>query len=356
MFRSNRSGLPFWMSLILAIAFVITGIIVSALLFLTLDAYLNQPLNAVADAASAVLGVELDPLPQEGVVTVPAGAAGAPTPTLIGTTALDSETTRTNILIMGIDRRPGEAFVSRTDTMMLLSIDPETGNAYLLSIPRDFYAVIPGQGRDRINTAFVYGATGNNPEGGAQLAMQTVEYNLGVPVHHYLLVDFSAVVGGIDSLGGIDIFVPQNISDPTFPDMGYGYDPLFIPAGQHHFDGTMTLKYARTRHQDNDYGRAQRQQQLIMAVRDKVMALGVTEMIKRAPLLYRQLSSGIRTDLSIQDMISLAKIASDISEENIQRAVLDQEYLYPYRNEKGASVLVPMNEKIAPLIQSFFYD
>jgi LCP family protein required for cell wall assembly len=239
---------------------------------------------------------------------------------------------------------------------MLLSIDPDTGKAYLLSIPRDFYAVIPGQGRDRINTAFVYGATGNNPEGGAQLAMQTVEYNLGVPVHHYLLVDFTAVVGGIDSLGGIDIFVPQNISDPTFPDMDYGYDPLFIPAGQHHFDGTMALKYARTRHQDNDYGRAQRQQQLIMAVRDKVMALGVAEMIARAPLLYRQLSSGIRTDLSIQDMISLAKIASDISEENIQRAVLDQEYLYPYRNEKGASVLVPMNEKIAPLIQSFFYD
>jgi LCP family protein required for cell wall assembly len=257
---------------------------------------------------------------------------------------------------MGIDRRPGEPFISRTDTMMLMSLDPINDTASILSIPRDLYVVIPGRGRDRINTAFVYGSAGNNPAGGAQLAMQTVEYNLGVPVHHYMLVDFSAVVGGIDAIGGIDLFVPYNIYDPNFPDMNYGYDPLYIQAGQQHFDGTTALKYARTRHQDNDFYRASRQQQVVLAVRDKVLGLGFTEMIRQAPRMYQQLEQGVKTDLSLEQMASLAKSAADIPNENIRNEVLDQTYVSGYRTPAGASVLVPINERITPLIQEMFYS
>ena len=335
---------------------MITGVIVSALLFLTVDAYFNQPINPLADAAASVIGIDLDPLPQEGQVTVQADSSNTITPTMIATTEFADQTERTNILLMGIDRRPGGSFVSRTDTMMLMSINPSENSAYVLSIPRDFYGVVPGIGRDRINTAFVYGAAGNNPAGGAQLAMQTIEYNLGVPVHHYILIDFGAVTGGIDAVGGIDVYVPVNIADPTFPDMNYGYDPLFIPAGTQHFDGRMALKYARTRHQDNDFNRAERQQQVIMAVRDKVLGLGLGQMISKAPLFYQQLKSGIKTDLSLEEIVQLIRAAAQIPEENIHRAVLDGDYLSSYRTEKGASVLVPMNEKIAPLIQDYFYD
>ncbi|UCG23167.1 MAG: LCP family protein, partial [Chloroflexota bacterium] len=178
---SKRSVIPFWLSLALAITFVITAIIVSAFAFLSLEAFMNQPLNPLAQAAEAVSDVVLTPLPQEGQVPFPVVQEGQPTPTLIPTSSPAPQTERRNILVMGIDRRPGEAFVSRTDTMMLVSVDPESDSAAILSIPRDFYAVIPGKGQDRINTAFVYGSTGNNPAGGAQLAMQTVEYNLGVP-------------------------------------------------------------------------------------------------------------------------------------------------------------------------------
>ncbi len=356
MYNSNRSVLPAWLSLILAITFVFTGVIVSALFFLTVDAYFNRPLNPLADAAADVMGIDLDPLPQVGEVTVPVGASGEVTPTMIATTVLEDQYERTNILVMGIDRRPGGSFVSRTDTMLLLSMDPTDNSAYILSIPRDFYAVIPGIGRDRINTAFVYGAAGNNPAGGAQLAMQAVEYNLGVPVHHYVLIDFGAVTGGIDAIGGVDVYLPVNISDPKFPDMNYGYDPLFIAAGSQHFDGRMALKYARTRHQDNDFYRAERQQQIIIAVRDKVLNLGLGQMISKSPLIYQQLKNGIKTDLSLEEIIQLVRAAAEIPDENIHRAVLDGEYLSSYRTEKGASVLVPMNDKIAPLIQEFFYD
>jgi len=323
---------------------------------MSLDAFLGRPLNPLAEAAEAVIEVELTPMSQEGLAPVPVVVGDLPTPTAIPTTEPVVESERVNVLVMGIDRRPGEPFISRTDTMMLMSVDPETKSASILSIPRDFYAVLPGRGRDRINTAFVYGSTGNNPAGGAQLAMQTVEYNLGVPVDHYLLVDFGAVTRGIDAIGGIDLIVPYDINDPTFPDMDYGFDPLYIPAGYQLMDGVTALKYARTRHQDNDFNRARRQQQLVLAVRDKVLGLGFAEMLRQAPFLYQQLGEGIRTDLSIDELIGLATIAADIPDENIRNEVLDQNYMSPYRTEIGASVLVPNNANITPLIQEMFYS
>jgi LCP family protein required for cell wall assembly len=316
---------------------------------------MSRPLNPLAQAAEAVSDVVLTPLPQEGQAPVPVVQEGQPTPTLIPTSSPAPQSERKNVLVMGIDRRPGEAFISRTDSMMLVSIDPESDSAAILSIPRDLYVVIPGRGQDRINTAFVYGSTGNNPAGGAQLAMQTVEYNLGVPVHDYLLVDFRAVTRGIDALGGIDVQVPYDIYDPTYPDMNYGYDPLYIEAGLQHMDGATALKYARTRHQDNDFYRAQRQQQVIMAARQKMLGLGPAELLRQAPFLYQQLSSGVRTDLSLDEIIRLATTASGIPTENIRREVLDQDYVMAYRTPAGASVLVPLNEQIAPLIQEMFH-
>lgn len=317
---------------------------------------MDRPLNPLAQAAEAVDQIVLSPLPQEGLAPVPVLQEGQPTPTLIPTSSPAPETERKNILLMGIDRRPGEPFISRTDTMMLASIDPESEEISILSIPRDLYVVIPGKGQDRINTAFVYGSVGNNPAGGAQLAMQTVEYNLGVPVHDYLLVDFSAVTNGIDAIGGIDIQVPYDIYDPTFPDMDYGYDPLYIPAGLQHMDGATALKYARTRHQDNDFYRARRQQQVILAARQKLLGLGLPEMLRQAPFLYQQLNNGIRTDLSLDEIISLATAASGISSDAIRNEVLDQNFVMAYRTPEGAAVLVPINETIGPLIQDMFFS
>jgi LCP family protein required for cell wall assembly len=340
----------------LAITFIVTALIVSVFAYLSLSAFLNRPLNPLAEAAEAVSELELAPMPQGGQVVMPTVETGEPTPTLIPTSSAVAESERTNVLVMGIDRRPGEAFVSRTDTMMLMSLDSASNTASILSIPRDLYVVIPGRGRDRINTAFVYGSAGNNPAGGAQLAMQTVEYNLGVPVDHYVLVDFSAVTQGVDALGGIDVNVPYAINDPTFPDMNYGYDPLFISAGLQHFDGRTALKYARTRHQDNDFYRAQRQQQVLLAVRNKILALGFVDMLRQAPTIYGQMESGIRTDLSLDQIIKLATAAVDIPGENITNTVLDQNYVTSYRTPTGASVLVPVNEQISPLIQELFYN
>lgn len=351
----NQSFLPTWLTYALSVAFVFSGIAVIIFAYLTLQVMLNRPLNPLERSAAEVASVDLS-LGQEGPPAVPTTLLGQPTPTLIPTSEPWAGTNRVTILLMGIDRRPGEAFISRTDSMMLVSLNPEDSTVSILSIPRDLYVLIPGHGRDRINTAFVYGSAGNNPVGGAALAMQTVEYNLGVRVNHYVLVDFSAVENGIDALGGITVNVPFDINDPTFPDMNYGFDPLFIPAGTQQMDGELALKYARTRHVDSDFGRAQRQQQVLLAARDKAMGLGIPSLISRAPVLYQQVDQGIRTDLSLDQIIKLASAFAEVPRDQIQNEVLDGRFVNSHRTEAGAQVLILVNDAAAPLIEQLFYD
>lgn len=353
--QSNQPLLPTWLSFFLSVAFVISAIAVVIFAYLTSQVLWTRAVNPVEAAAADVASVELQ-LEQDGPAMVPLANPAQPTPTLIATSIAADLDERTNILLMGIDRRPGESFISRTDSMMIISVDPENNKAAILSVPRDLYVMIPGHGLDRVNTAFVYGSTGNNPAGGAALAMRTLEYNLGIHLDHYILIDFSAVIKGIDTIGGIDLVVPYEINDPTFPDMDYGYDPLYIPAGYQHMDGRTALKYARTRHVDNDFGRAARQQQLILAARAKVLGLGVLDLLSRAPDLYKRVEQGIRTDLSLEQIMQMARTTSGIDSENIQNEVLDGRFVSPFLTDKGSQVLVLDPDKAEPFIQELFYD
>jgi len=336
----------------LSAAFVFSAVAVLFFAYLTVQHLMSRPATTV-DAAGAEGG--LSPvggdLPPAQVID--GGTAPTPTPAVPTVAAWDGDS-RVNILLMGIDRRPGESFVSRTDTMMILSVDPETDSAVILSVPRDLYVQIPGFGEDRINTALVLGARNGDYLDGAALAMQTVSYNLNIPIHHFVLVDFNAFVRSIDLLGGVDVDVPYEINDPEYPDMDYGYDPLYITAGLQHFDGAMALKYARTRHGDTDFNRAFRQQQVLFAARQQVVKLGIGEMLLRAPSLYREVEEGIRTDLSLEQMLRLAKTVSDMPSGNIRNEVLDYDYVSSYRTPGGASVLLLRPETAVPLIESLF--
>jgi anionic cell wall polymer biosynthesis LytR-Cps2A-Psr (LCP) family protein len=119
-------------------------------------------------------------------------------------------------------------------------------------------------------------------------------------------------------------------------------------------DGALALKYARTRHGDSDIHRAARQQQIVLAVRNKAMALGIADLLTRAPILYQQLESGVMTDLNIDQLIKLGRLGGDIPTENIRNEVLGFDYVSSYRTPEGASVLVLDNQAVAPLIQSLF--
>ncbi len=349
----NRQPLlPGWLSALLSVAFVFSAIAVLFFAYFTVQHLMSDTAN---EAAAGGLGGGLEPV-DSGLAPVTVIEGATPAPTVQPTAAAWEGTERVNILLLGIDRRPGEAFVSRTDSMMVISINPATKSASILSIPRDLYVQIPGYGEDRINTALVYGARDGDYLDGAALAMQTVSSNLNIPIHHFVLVDFGAFVRIIDILEGIDVEVPYDIDDSLYPDMDFGYDPLFIPAGLHHFDGVMALKYARTRHADSDFNRAYRQQQVLFAARRQALNLGFGELLLRAPSLYREVEDGIRTDLSLEQILRLAKTVGDIPSENMRNAVLDQDYVSSYRTPGGASVLLLNVDAALPLIQDLFSD
>ncbi|MCO5185112.1 MAG: LCP family protein [Anaerolineae bacterium] len=349
----NRSKqiLPNWLYYALILAVVFTAGVVTALVVRTAEAMLQSPLN---------------PLHSETLVDDDALAAVPPMITVSSAemTALPAVTMpelpeladdeRINVLVMGIDRRPGQPFISRTDTMMLLSIDPGAETASMLSIPRDLWVDIPGIGVNRVNTAFLNGARSGNSAEGAALAMETLRTNLGVPVDHYLLIDFQAVTNVIDSLGGVTVDVPYEIYDPTYPDHGTGYDPLYVPAGVQTMDGEMALKYMRTRHSDSDFGRARRQQQIIMALRSQAATLGFADLLLRAPTLYRQLEEGIFTDLTLDQLLVIASTASDIPTDHIRSEVLDYTYVESWTSPGGGSVLRLLPEKVQPLIAELY--
>ena len=263
---------------------------------------------------------------------------------------------RFTVIVMGLDRRPGETGLAyRTDTMMLVSIDPTTKSMGILSIPRDLYVEVPGYSElQRVNTPMVLGEL-RQPGFGPELVMQTVQYNLGIRIHDYLAVDFNAFVEFIDSIGGITMNVPYNISDPLYPDMNYGYDPFYIRAGEQVLDGATTLKYARTRHGDNDFQRAQRQQDVMYAIRDKILnPQTLPQIIIQSPSIWASLSDGLYTGMTYEQIIQFGLYLRDVPADSIRTGVINELYTIPYSTNQGASVLVPDREKIGPLMVEVF--
>lgn len=256
---------------------------------------------------------------------------------------------RVNVLLLGTDCRPVDHGSCRTDSMMLASLDPRTGSAGIVSMPRDLWVPIPDFREDRLNVAYYYGDLYRFPGGGPGLAKRTVEYNLGRRVHFYMLVDFNGFRKIIDTLGGIDVDVPKTIDDPQYPDENYGYSPLLIPAGRVHMNGELALKYARTRHVDGDFGRMRRQIQVILAAREKAMRLDMLSPAKISAL-SQSMANTIKTDMSLQEALALAPAASKVKPENIKTGSIDQTMTVQFRANTGAVVLWPDRVKIGKMI------
>ncbi len=263
---------------------------------------------------------------------------------------------RVNILVMGIDQREFEDGPWRTDTMLVLTIDPITKSAGMLSIPRDLWVPIPGYNEGRINQAHFFGELYDYPGGGPGLAVKTVQYNLGVPIHYYGRFNFTAFEELVDIIGGVDVYVEEEINDDTYPDEAYGYDPLHIPAGWQHLNGEMALKYARTRHSlDGDFGRAKRQQQVIMAIFDQVTRLELLpQLASRAPDLWQMLQGAVETDLTLDQIIALAQLASDVSPDDIRYGVLDEYYTQFWTTPDGQQVLIPLRDRMREMRDYIF--
>jgi LCP family protein required for cell wall assembly len=273
------------------------------------------------------------PAPQASVtpVRLPAVGGPAPLPTLMATVDVLPAVASgepINILLLGSDRRPGESWQTRSDAIIVVRLEPATQRVALLSLPRDLIVTIPGYGQARINGATVYGEMYPELGGGIELARQTVSQLLGIRINHVVRADFNAFVTAVDAIGGIDIDVEQELYDPQYPTMDFGYMVAHFLPGRQHMDGATALIYSRIRHMDSDYARGRRQQQVILGILQRVREQNLLGQVQMLADLSTALRDDIQTDLSMDQMIGLAWAFRGIAPEQVERYALDENLVF----------------------------
>jgi LCP family protein required for cell wall assembly len=270
---------------------------------------------------------------------------------------------RINIVFFGLRGGDiaGEGCPKCTDTIIVFTVDPVTKYAGMINVPRDLYVNIPGFGYSRINTAWTTGEGAKVPGGGPALAMQTVSQFLGVPLQYYVQIDFDTFVQILDLIHGIDIYNDENL---ILQKLGGGKDGIRITCcGMRHLGGQAALAYARCRDasqgcSDGDVGRANRQQKVILGIRDKVLDPRVfPSLMAEAPQLYNTFQSGIHTNMTLDEAVRLAVLVSQIPTDRIQRGLIDDHMLNIGNVTLGgqnASVFMPIPDKIRVLRDQIF--
>jgi LCP family protein required for cell wall assembly len=199
--------------------------------------------------------------------------------------------------------------------MIVVRVDPVNKRVDMMSIPRDLLVEIPGYSATKINAAYPYGELNDNiPGGGPTLAAQTVEYNFGIRIDFFAEVDIIGMERVIDTLGGVIIDVPGIVKDDQYPTGDYGYTRVYFTPGLQMMDGPTAVRYSRTRHDDGDFARQARQQQVLMAIRDRAIGTGA---VTKIPELLAEVGDSVRTDLSLRQMLSLARLGQEIDQANI---------------------------------------
>jgi polyisoprenyl-teichoic acid--peptidoglycan teichoic acid transferase len=249
----------------------------------------------------------------------------------------------TNIMLLGTDWRPESG--GRADVVMLVSINATKGTVSLVSFPRDLYVIMPGWGQDRINTAKAYG--------GFPLLASTMEYNFKVRPTHYISTNMQGFISIIDTLGGIDIYATQYLSDRCDVSMAENGNCTINP-GRHHMDGETALWYVRSRMTTSDFDRTRRAQEVMIGIFNKLFRMNA---ITRAPELYRQFQSSVETDMTLEDMLPLLPVAAKLNEpERIKRYAIGPSQAWDYFTETGARVLLPNYDAIWPIIMEAVYS
>ncbi|HSS61204.1 MAG TPA: LCP family protein [Candidatus Limnocylindrales bacterium] len=236
-----------------------------------------------------------------------------------------------------------------TQSMILLRVDPSSRQAIMLSIPRDLWVPIPGQGMGKISTAYNLG--------GPQGAINTVESNFKVHIDDYVWIGLNGLVKLIDRLGGVNVQVTNPVMDDFYPaDLNsaqdpYGYYRVAVLPGATHMDGVHALEYVRSRHGDvrGDFARSERQQQLLLAIKAQASHLNVADL----PTLAGAFNGEVKTSIGLDRLRALLSTAGDFNGASVQRVVL----VPPYTSEglaAGQSVVFPDWGRIQPLVHQSF--
>ena len=265
----------------------------------------------------------------------------------VNSSALAQSDGRTNILILGLDRRLQVTSGGLTDTIMLASLDNKNKKADMISIPRDLWVKLPEGSYSKANAAYALSGTDS--------AAKVVEEVLGVPIHYYIVIDFSAFKKVVEVLGGLDVVVEKAFDDYYYPIEGYEnavcgraedeakkmlenglsleviwpcrYKQLHFDAGLQRMDADTALEFSRSRKGDNgegtDFARAKRQQKVMLAVRDKVLSLDTLANPAKLKELYDTYNRYVETNIGIVEVQKLYDIGKSVDFKEVKSLVLD---------------------------------
>ena len=288
------------------------------------------------------------------VFEVPAGRTLTAGTSSAGTSAPGwSGRERLNVLLLGIDTRAEDPRTQNTDTIILLSIDPNARTGAMLSIPRDTLVDIPGVGQDKVNSAYAHAGDARK---GPELARRTVERLLGVPIHSYAVIDFAAFRQTVDSVGGVLVDVRRPLRDEEYPTADYGIERVEFRAGPQIMDGEQALRYARSRHDSNDFTRARRQQAVLRGLRDRFALAGIF----RLPGIMERVGPLVRTNFDPGNVIPLARTALAIDGGDIHSEVLlpcgvgEPHCELTEENNATGYYLIPDVQKVRALLSELF--
>jgi LCP family protein required for cell wall assembly len=229
----------------------------------------------------------------------------------------------TNFLILGNGGKDHEGS-DLTDTIIVASIDPDSKLVTMISIPRDLYVEDLKVGSSKINEVYynAKNSLGSSVEGIEHLKSK-LETITGIPIHYWVRVNFDGFKDLVDALGGVDINVEESIYDPFYPKDGtIFYEPFSISVGQHHLDGETALKYARSRKTTSDFDRADRQQQIIYAIKEKALSTNIVLETAKINNVLATLSKNIETNITAKEILTLGSVATEYSTEQISHGLI----------------------------------
>lgn len=264
---------------------------------------------------------------------------------------------RVNILLVGVDSAPSRN-TQLTDTMLVVSLDPDGTASAMISIPRDLYGAPLPDGTPfnrKLNTLMVYASAHPDefPRGGVATLKATIGNLLGVPIHYFAAINMFGFKQTVDSIGGVDISVERAINDPTYWDEYDRLTGFYLKAGTYHMDGHTALAFVRSRKGtgDNDFTRADRQQQLLTAIRDKLTA---GNLLLALPGLLDAVKNTISTDVPSRRLAELAAAVQGADMSQLQRIVLQPpEFMTVDAHSPAGYILIPNLEAIREIAEQF---
>jgi LCP family protein required for cell wall assembly len=253
-----------------------------------------------------------------------------------------NEMDRLNILLLGLRGEGDPNGGLLTDTMMVMSYKPKTGQVALISIPRDLYVTIPNSdNKGKINEAYAYGLSNKDWKTGLAYSKEVIEEVTGLDIHYVASVDFTAFKEVVDTLGGITVY----LDEPFVENVPFEEGSISLPAGKNTLDGQKALLYSRARYSSSDFDRAKRQQQVLVAVKEKALNMGVLSNPVKLVTILDSLGNHVRTNAELWEIKEMAEMSRSADTSNIKRKVFDTSeagLLYQAHTSAGAYILLPV--------------